>query len=171
MSKCIHRFAFLSTPSFSQNRCLIYVNRKILPLVLNFTSAGQAEANYIGRAVCLRSLERWDLGFESYWRHGCLYCVRLFCVCVDLYVGSGLETGWSPVQGVLPTAYRVKKLKKKKTPRSNKALYCHRWMDGWMDGRTTDRQAEQNCIQLSFLTHVLLSLNNLSTYPLVIPLR
>jgi hypothetical protein len=26
-------------------------------------------------------------------------CVRLFCVCV----GSGLATGWSPFQGVLPT--------------------------------------------------------------------
>jgi hypothetical protein len=30
---------------------------------------------------CLRSLERWDRGFESRSRHGCL-CVRLFCVCV-----------------------------------------------------------------------------------------
>jgi hypothetical protein len=29
----------------------------------------------------LRSLERWDRGFESYSRHECL-CVRLFCVCV-----------------------------------------------------------------------------------------
>jgi hypothetical protein len=31
-------------------------------------------------------------------------CVRLFCVCVVLCVDGGLETGWSPVQGVLPTA-------------------------------------------------------------------
>jgi hypothetical protein len=31
-------------------------------------------------------------------------CVRLFCVRV-LCVGSGLATGWSPVQGVLPTLY------------------------------------------------------------------
>jgi hypothetical protein len=31
-------------------------------------------------------------------------CVRLFCVCFVLRVGSGLATGWSPVQGVLPTA-------------------------------------------------------------------
>jgi hypothetical protein len=29
-------------------------------------------------------------------------CMRLFCVCVALCVGSGLATGWSPVQGVLP---------------------------------------------------------------------
>jgi hypothetical protein len=44
--------------------------------------------------------------------------VRLFCVCIVLCVGSGLATGWSPVQGVLPTVYRIKKLKKR--PRSNK---------------------------------------------------
>jgi hypothetical protein len=39
-------------------------------------------------------------------------CVHLFCVCIVLCVGSGLATGWSPVQGVLPTVYRIKKLKK-----------------------------------------------------------
>jgi hypothetical protein len=32
-------------------------------------------------------------------------CVRSFCVCVVLCVGSGLATGWSLVQGVLPTLY------------------------------------------------------------------
>jgi hypothetical protein len=35
-------------------------------------------------------------------------CVRLFSVCV-LCVGSGLATGWSPVQGVLPTVCRIRK--------------------------------------------------------------
>jgi hypothetical protein len=40
-------------------------------------------------------------------------CVRLFCVCAVLCVGSGLTTGWSLVQGVLPTVYRFKKLKKR----------------------------------------------------------
>jgi hypothetical protein len=45
-----------------------------------------------GRAVCLRLLERWDRGFESDSRHGYL-CVRLFCVCVVLCVGSDLATG------------------------------------------------------------------------------
>jgi hypothetical protein len=39
-------------------------------------------------------------------------CVCLFGDCVVLCVGSGLETGWSPVQGVRPTVYRIKKLKK-----------------------------------------------------------
>jgi hypothetical protein len=56
-------------------------------------------------------------------------CVRLFCVCVVLCVGSGLATGWSPFQGVLPTVYRIKKLKK--WPRSDKGLYSHRRIERW----------------------------------------
>jgi hypothetical protein len=42
------------------------------------------------------------------------------CACVVLCVGSGLATCWSPIQGVLTTVYRIKKLKKR--PRSNKGL-------------------------------------------------
>jgi hypothetical protein len=38
-------------------------------------------------------------------------CVSFFCVCAVLCVGSGLESGWSTIQGVLPTVYRIKKLK------------------------------------------------------------
>jgi hypothetical protein len=66
--------------------------------------------------TCLRSLGSWDRGFESHSRHACLYCVSFFCVCVVLCVGRGLATGWSPVQGVLPTVYRIKKLKKRPRP-------------------------------------------------------
>jgi hypothetical protein len=62
-------------------------------------------ADHSGRAVwsmnCLLSLELWDRGFESLSKHGCL-CVLFFCVYV-LCVGSGFATGWSLVQGVLPT--------------------------------------------------------------------
>jgi hypothetical protein len=43
-------------------------------------------------------------------------CVRLFCVYVVLCVDGGLAKGWSPVQGVLPTVYRMKKLKKRPKP-------------------------------------------------------
>jgi hypothetical protein len=70
----------------------------------------------------LRSLERWDREFESYSRHGCL-CVRLFCVCVVLCVGSGLWTGLSLVQGVPPSVQKKKEKRKlKKTPGPNKWL-------------------------------------------------
>jgi hypothetical protein len=44
----------------------------------------------------LRSLERYDRGLESHSRHGCLYCVRLFCVSVVLCVGRGLATADPP---------------------------------------------------------------------------
>jgi hypothetical protein len=69
-------------------------------------------------------------------------CMRLFCVCVALCVGSGLASGWSPVQGVLPTVYRIKKLKKR--PRSNKTNVepyidvivtfndCYLWIYLWL---------------------------------------
>jgi hypothetical protein len=40
-------------------------------------------------------------------------CVRLLCVCIILCVGCGLAAGWSSVQGVLPTVYRIQKLKKR----------------------------------------------------------
>jgi hypothetical protein len=79
------------------------------------------DTDQIGRAVkginCLRPLEHWDRGFESHWRYGCM-CA--FCGCVVLCVGSGLATGWSPVQGFIPTAYRINKLKK--PPRFNRGL-------------------------------------------------
>jgi hypothetical protein len=45
-------------------------------------------------------------------------CVRLFCVCVVLYVGSGLATVWSPIQGVIQTIYSIERLEKR--PKSNK---------------------------------------------------
>jgi hypothetical protein len=53
-------------------------------------------------------------------------CLRLFCVFAVPCIGSGLATGWSPVQGVLPTVYRITKLKKRPGP--NKGLY-NRWMN------------------------------------------
>jgi hypothetical protein len=36
---------------------------------------------------------------------------RFFCVYVVLCVGGELAVGWSSVQGVLPTEYKIKKLK------------------------------------------------------------
>jgi hypothetical protein len=59
---------------------------------------------------CLRSLGRYDRGFEYHFGHGYLMCV-FFCVCVAVCVGTGLVMGCSPVQGVLPTIWKVKKLK------------------------------------------------------------
>jgi hypothetical protein len=52
--------------------------------------------------------------------------VRLFCVCVVLCVGNGLATGSSPVQGVLPTVYRL-------TENAAKVHKGCRAIDGWID--------------------------------------
>jgi hypothetical protein len=47
---------------------------------------------------------------------GMFVCVRLFCVCVVLCVGSGLATGWSPAQVVLPTVYVLRNWKSGQGP-------------------------------------------------------
>jgi hypothetical protein len=47
-------------------------------------------------------------------------CVCLFCICVVLRACSGIATDWSPVEGVLQTVCRVRKLRKR--PRSKKGL-------------------------------------------------
>jgi hypothetical protein len=53
-------------------------------LVLSLWLYSPLDPDHSGRAVegmnCLHSLERWDRGFESHSRHGCLYYMRLFCV-------------------------------------------------------------------------------------------
>jgi hypothetical protein len=42
--------------------------------------------------------------------------VRFFSVCVVLCIGSSLATGWSPVQRILPTVYKIKKVKSGQCP-------------------------------------------------------
>jgi hypothetical protein len=71
------------------------------------------QADHSSRAVwgmkCLRSLEHWDRGFESHSRHGCL-SLFILCLCCPV-LGSGLVTGWSPVQRILPTVFRLRNWK------------------------------------------------------------
>jgi hypothetical protein len=52
---------------------------------------------------CLRRSNTGIVGSNP--NQGMGVCVRLFCVCVVLFVVSVLATGWSLVQGVLPTVY------------------------------------------------------------------
>jgi hypothetical protein len=60
-------------------------------------------ATSTSHTVCARS----DAGIVgSNPTRGMDVCVRLFCVCVVLCVGSGLATGLSLVQGVLPSVYK-----------------------------------------------------------------
>jgi hypothetical protein len=60
-------------------------------------------------------------------------CVHSFCVCAVLCVDSGLATGWSPVQRVLPTVYRLRNWKRGQSPKRCRArdrqklhYYVHR---------------------------------------------
>jgi hypothetical protein len=56
-----------------------------------------------------------DRRFESHLRYGCL-CDLIICLCCPVCAGKGLAIGWSPVHGDLPTAYKVKKLKRGQGP-------------------------------------------------------
>jgi hypothetical protein len=65
------------------------------------------------RSVCRIVFIRSNAGIVgSNPTQGMDVCVHLFCVRVVLCVCSCLETGWSPVQGVLPTVYKSKNLKR-----------------------------------------------------------
>jgi hypothetical protein len=63
----------------------------------------------------LRPLERLDRGFESHSGHGCL-CAFILCLCCPVCAGSGLASGWSPVQEVLPSVYRLRNWKSGQGP-------------------------------------------------------
>jgi hypothetical protein len=80
---------------YNHDRYSLRAIARYTSVFVNFLPPRCYTAYHNGRAVygvnCLRLLERWDRGFESYSRHGCLYCVRLFSVV--LCVGSGLATG------------------------------------------------------------------------------
>jgi hypothetical protein len=70
---------------------------------------------------CLHKQEHWDSGFNSHSRYGYLYCVRLFCVCVVLCVGSGLAMDWSLVHGVLRTVRILRNWKSSQGPKGCRA--------------------------------------------------
>jgi hypothetical protein len=64
---------------------------------------------------CLRSLGSRDRLVRiphKAWTFG--LCMCLFCVRVVLYLGRGLATSWSLVQGVLPSVKMIMKLKKQR---------------------------------------------------------
>jgi hypothetical protein len=68
----------------------------------------------------------------------CIMCV--YSVCVALCVGRGLATGWSPVQGVLPTVNKDKETEKAdKVQQRDVEPWMDGWVGGWMDGWTDGR--------------------------------
>jgi hypothetical protein len=82
---------------------------------------------------CLRSLERWDRGFESHSRHWCLR-VRLFYVCVVLCVCSGLATGWSlSKESYRLCKKRLRNWRRGKAHQKNVEPLMNKWLNGWMN--------------------------------------
>jgi hypothetical protein len=55
-----------------------------------------------------------------------VWCLRLFCVCVVLCIGSGLATGWSLLQGVTPSVKMITELKKRPGPWMGWKSHCKR---------------------------------------------
>jgi hypothetical protein len=91
-------------------------NNSIRPYSLPFKSFTIHHSSYVRHCIT------WDAGlrhelFSLSWMVGSWVrisfksmgvCVWVYSVCVVLCVGSGLETGWSPVQGVLPCKKRLR---------------------------------------------------------------
>jgi hypothetical protein len=70
------------------------------------------------------------VGSNSTWAMN--VCVPLFCVCVVLCVGIGLATGSSPVQGVLPTVYRLRNWKSGHGPKGCTAIDRERRLSSYI---------------------------------------
>jgi hypothetical protein len=76
-----------------------------------------------------RTLGSWVRIPLEAWMSVCVYCVfALSCV------GSGFATDWSPVQGVLLTVYRIKKVKSGLGPKGYRSIerervhiFCVEW--------------------------------------------
>jgi hypothetical protein len=79
--KCVHSFFFWGGSRFLQGLSQ-------WPRVLRHELSSLA-----------RTMKSWVRIPIKAWMFG--VCMRLFCVCVVLCLGSGLATSWSPVQGVL----------------------------------------------------------------------
>jgi hypothetical protein len=108
------RYARLSLTRSSSVSCWC-PNICYLLLVFYFTTLSVAQMPITVAAgsktwIVFARLDAVIVGLNPTW--GMEVCVLLFCVYVVRCVGRGLATGWSPVQGVLPNVYRIRKLKK-----------------------------------------------------------
>jgi hypothetical protein len=90
----------ITTSSSNTGRHLVFRLRSVLMLAIR-------KSPRTFRSCMLR--KRWDRGFESHSRSGCL---PVSCLLVLSCVGSGLATGWYSDVGVLSTVCKVQNYRK-----------------------------------------------------------
>jgi hypothetical protein len=97
-------------PSCSAPLTIILLAELLFPIPTSFSSSRTPYPIYhsIQYSNRLCPLGHWDRGFKSHSKHGCLCAFFLFVLSC---LGSSLAIGSTPVQGVLPTVYRIKKMK------------------------------------------------------------
>jgi hypothetical protein len=96
-----------------------------MPFIISVDHNGHA----VWGTNCLRPLERWDSGFESHSRHGCL-CVRFFYV---LCIGSRLATGWSPSKESYRLYKKDCKTEEEARAKQRTVVPFDEWMNEWMN--------------------------------------
>jgi hypothetical protein len=101
---------------FKRFLCFVLIDVRCFRVLPKMSSILQVEDHWSTAWAFLgRSLRSWvGISFEVW------MSVIFYFVCVALYIGRGLRKGWSPVQWVLPTVHRIKKLQKRLRP--NKGL-------------------------------------------------
>jgi hypothetical protein len=97
----IHKFYFME---YTNDTLYMALKLCMVMYLLPITVAARSKA----RTIFVLS-NTGIVGSNPNW--GMDVCVHLFCVCVVLCAGSGLATGWSPVQGILPTVCRLRNWK------------------------------------------------------------
>jgi hypothetical protein len=99
---------------------------------MEFLSATFSGADHSGREVFARS-NAGIVGSNP--TQGMNVYVCLFCVRVVIFVGRGFAMGWSLVQRVLPTVWKIKKLKSDEDPakgcRVIDGLFFRPWFTDW----------------------------------------
>jgi hypothetical protein len=91
-----------------RKKTAIYLNPVRLYYPVNIITFLLMQIAVVSRSKTWTFFARWNAGIVgSNPTQGIDVCLHLLCVRVVLCVGSGFATGWSPVQIVLLTVYRI----------------------------------------------------------------
>jgi hypothetical protein len=119
---------------------------------------------------CLRPLKHWDRGFESHSKHLSLP-VSILCLCC---VGSGLATGWCPVQGAVTTVYIVQETAVKRRfadalcSRGSNSNYMFLQSNMYVHFKWLDSTADDNYFYFFFLRLICFNMYSLCVFCLLV---